>query len=45
MERHNDNLEMRFDYLARVDEDDIDLRILSHVISAVSSAVMLLSQR
>ena len=26
-ERHNENLEMRFDCLARADGDDIDLRI------------------
>ena len=34
MKRHNENLEMRFDCLAQADEDDIDLRILSHELDA-----------
>ena len=37
MERHNENLEMRFDCLARTDEDDIDLPFLSHELDAGGS--------
>ena len=37
MERLNENLEMRFDCLARIDEDDVDLRISLHEPAATRS--------
>ena len=37
MERQNENLEMRLDCLAQVDEEDIDLRISQHELAAEGS--------
>ena len=37
IERHNENVEMRFDCLAQADEDDIDLRISYHALNASAS--------